>query len=421
MDEVVEERPQAISRLEQDPAHVPIRVAHLVSHPIQYFAPLYRELAKRPEIDLTVFFYSDATSRPFYDAEFGRTIAWDVPLLQGFRWQLLPSAVQARPPGGFLRRPNWDIVRHVMTGRYEVVWAHGYSHLTTWLVAAMTAVRGVPLLLREEQTLLRERSLFRRAVKGLLLRALFRRAHGLYIGEENRRYFRHYGVSPARLFPTPYCVDNSYFEERSAALARDRPRLRLDFGITDDAPVVLFCGKLNEQKQPLLLLEAFERVRARHACWLLLVGDGALRAAAEELVTQRRIPDVRFAGFLNQTEIATAYAASDFFVLPSTAKETWGLVVNEAMCFGLPCIVSDKVGCAPDLVRQGENGFVFPYQSAEHLAAAIERLVKDGELRDDLGARSRTIVRGYTIESCADGIVAACLAAARHQRNEDKT
>ena len=340
-----------------------------------------------------------------------------MPLLQGYRWKVLPSAVQASPPKGFLSRPNWDIVRHVMTGRYEVVWAHGYSHPTTWLAAAMSTVRGVPLLLREEQTLLRERSLLRRAAKRLLLGALFRRAHGLYIGEENRRYFRHYGVPPARLFPTPYCVDNSYFEERAAILALDRPRLRLNFGITDDAPVVLFCGKFNEQKQPLLLLEAFERVRARNACWLLLVGDGALRPAAEEIVAQRGIPDVRFAGFLNQTEIATAYAASDFFVLPSTAKETWGLVVNEAMCFGLPCIVSDKVGCAPDLVRQGENGFVFPSQSVEHLASAVERLVKDGELRNNLGVRSRAIVRGYTIESCADGIVAACVAAARHRRH----
>ena len=105
-------RPRDLHEVRQTPR---IRVAHLVSHPIQYFAPLYRELAKRPEIELTVFFfYSDATSRPFYDAEFGRTIAWDVPLLQGYRWKVLPSAVQASPPKGFLSRPNWDIVRHVI-------------------------------------------------------------------------------------------------------------------------------------------------------------------------------------------------------------------------------------------------------------------------------------------------------------------
>ena len=394
----------------------PIRVAHLVSHPIQYFAPLYRELAERPEIELTVFFYSDATSRSFYDAEFGRNIAWDVPLLDGYSWKFLPSAARTSVSGGLLRRPNWDIVREVMSGRYDQVWIHGYSDLTTWLVAAATGARDVPLLLREEQTLLRERPVIRRAAKSVLLRALFSRAFCLYIGEENRRYFRHYGVPSERLFPTPYCVDNDFFEARAAALRLDRSRLRLEFGVTDDAPVVLFCGKLNEQKQPLLLLQAFERVRARSSCWLLLVGDGALRPAAEELVALRGIPGVRFAGFLNQTEIAAAYAAADIFVLPSTAKETWGLVVNEAMCFGLPCVVSDRVGCAPDLVRPGENGFVFPYLSVEHLAEAIERLVDDEALRTSLGARSRAIVRRYTIECCADGIVAACLAAARRRR-----
>jgi glycosyltransferase involved in cell wall biosynthesis len=246
---------------------------------------------------------------------------------------------------------------------------------------------------------------------------VFRGAFGLYIGEQNRRWLLRHGVPHERLFSAPYCVDNQFFQHQAKILQARRAELRRELGITDDAPVVLFCGKLIAKKQPLLLLEAYRRIRHRQPCWLLVVGDGPLRPDAEAIVERQRIPGVRMLGFVNQGQLPAAYTAADLFVLPSAMHETWGLVVNEAMNFALPVVVSDKVGCAENLVRQGWNGFVVDSGGAAELAETIGRLVADTDLRRSFGDRSRQLIVDHSIGACADGIVAACQAAVSHRRS----
>lgn len=392
-----------------------VRVAHLVSHPIQYYAPLYRELASRPEIDLTVYYYSAATVREFHDPGFGRTVQWDTPLLDGYRSRFCPSAERTGVDTGWRCQPNWDVVREVVRGGYDVVWLHGYNHPTSVLAAVGARLSGARLLIREDQTLLDRRPWWKRIAKAVVLRALFSQATGLYVGAQNWRHYVHYGMPTHRLFAAPHCVDNRMLRERAAAIARDRRAIRAGFGITDEAPVVLFCGKLIEKKQPLTLIEAYARVRQEHPCWLLLVGDGHQRAAVEDLVRQRGLPGVLMAGFLNQSELPAAYTAADLLVLPSAWHETWGLVVNEAMNFGLPIVVSDMVGCAEDLIRPGWNGFVVPHRDVAALARAVATLVASPEMRATIGARSLTLVEEYSVERCADGIIAACLDGRRRE------
>jgi len=393
----------------------PVRVAHLVSHPIQYYAPLYRELASRPEIDLTVYYYCAATVGEFYDPGFARSIRWDTPLLDGYRSRFCSSAERTSLNAGWRNRPNWDVVREIVREGFEVVWLHGYHHPTSLLAAVAARATGAHLFIREDQTLLDHRPWWKRIAKAVVLRALFHQATGLYVGVQNWRHYAHYGMPTHRLFAAPHCVDNQMFRERAAALRGQRAVIRAGFGITDDAPVVLFCGKLIEKKQPLTLVEAYARVRQEHPCWLLLVGDGAERAAIQGRVTLRQILGVRMAGFLNQSELPAAYTAADLLVLPSVWHETWGLVVNEAMNFGLPIVVSDKVGCAEDLVRPGWNGFVVPHREVAALAEAIETLVASAERRAEFGQRSLGLVDEYSLERCADGIVAACLDGRRRE------
>ena len=196
----------------------PIKVVHLISHPIQYFAPLYRELARRPEIDLRVMYYSMQGAGAYHDPGFGRTVEWDVPMLDGYKTYISPSAKSRRATGGFDFRPDWNILRETLTSGCDVVWASGYQFLNTWFAAA-GQVAGYTLLLRDEQTLLTERAWWKRAVKLLTLPLLFRSVSGLYIGEENRRLFRRYGTPERRLFPAVYCVDNTALCGRRGALA----------------------------------------------------------------------------------------------------------------------------------------------------------------------------------------------------------
>lgn len=386
------------------------RVAHLVSHPIQYYAPLYQELARRPEIDLTVYFYSDASLGRFYNDEFGQEIQWDTPLLGGYESRFCSSARKKGVQAGFFQRPNCDIIRETAFGKYDVIWIQGYAHRTTWLAAVAASICGTKLLIREEQTLLNGRPWYKRVLKAVMLRPLFRSVCGLYIGENNRRYFEHYGMPVSRLFPARYCVDNDFFRRKAEELAPNRGEIRVGFGITDDAPVILFSGKFIEKKQPLLLIEAFAKVFKQTPCWLLMVGDGPLRQPMEDLIRRSKISNVILPGFLNQTELPRAYTAADIFVLPSKYMETWGLVVNEVMNFSLPVVVTDKVGCAADLVREGWNGFIVDHESVDALAMAMAELVKDRDMRQSLGRRSYDMVSNYSIKACADDIVAACLA-----------
>ena len=390
------------------PAREVPRVAHLVSHPVQYYAPLYRELARREAIDLTVFFYSAASIAAYHDPGFGRTVRWDRELLDGYRARFCPSAARTPAGAGWRRRPNWDVVRAVTEGGFDAVWLHGYNHPTSLLAAAAARAQGAALLIRDDQTLLHTRPWWRRAAKAVVLRSLFRRATGLYVGAQSRRHFAYYGIPAERLVAAPHCVDNEFFQSRAEALRSQRRTLRETFGVLDDAPVLLFCGKLIPKKQPLALLEAYARVRRERPCWLLMVGEGIERAAIEERVARHGLPGVRLAGFLNQSELPSAYAAADLLVLPSGWDETWGLVVNEALNFSLPAVVSDRVGCAEDLVRPGWNGFVVGHTDVGALARAIATLVAEPGARVLMGARGRSLIDRYSVERCADGIEAAC-------------
>lgn len=386
------------------PRAAPIRLLHVAHHPVQYFAPLYRELACRAQVDLTVVFASDIGARDYVDPGFCQQVRWDVPVTFGYRHRFLP---------GSRARRGLAAAGAVLVGRWDAVWIHGYSSPGAWLVVAACLLRRVPAFIRDEATLLDPRPRGRRLVKALALPVLFRLVRGLCIGRENRRFFERYGLAGNRLFLARYSVDNVFFRREAAALAPGRAALRRSFGLRPDLPVVLFSGKLVPKKDPLLLVRAFADVRRRSACSLLLAGDGPLRPAIEELVQREAIPDVRIAGFLNQSELPRAYAAADVAVLPSAERETWGLAVNEAMNFGLPVVVSDRVGCAADLIFDGENGLVVPNGSVPGLAAALETLVTDLPRCRRMGERAREIVAAYDVCDTADDIVAAVLQVAR--------
>jgi glycosyltransferase involved in cell wall biosynthesis len=395
----------------------PLRVLAAAAGPVFYQTPLYQRLAADPRIDLTVLFASSGGVRPYDAGLGGRPVVWDVDLLDGYNSRFVKKADRNEAGAGFLGLRDLDIVGPILGGRWDALWVHGYSYLTLWLAIAAATVRGIPVLVREEQTLLHERPVPRRWLRAAVLRGLFARASGLYIGSNNRRFFAHHGIPAERLHFVPYCVDNAALQQQAAELADRRAELRAGLGIGPGAgPVVLFVGKLIPKKQPLLALEAFAGVRRELPCTLLVVGEGELEGAMRARVARDGIPDVRFAGFLNRGQIAQAFAAANLFVLPSGRHETWGLVVNEAMNFALPVVVSDKVGCAADLVTDGDNGFVVAAGQAGPLISALRKLVESADLRQAMGRRSRERIDRWHYGLAAQGIIEACQAAAATHR-----
>lgn len=384
-----------------------IRLAALYSHPIQYFAPLFRELAARPEIDLTVYFCSRQGLDVSYDPQFGRAFQWDIPLLEGYKSAFLPNLRRGTDVDGFFRLINPSIITELVRHRYHALLVHGYEHATKWLAVMASKVCGTRLLLRGESHLLDPKPWYIWAAKELMLRRLLRATDKcLYLGQNNKNFYQRYGISENKLVHVPYCVDNAFFRESYRKLVARRKEIRRELMIEDDAPVVLYVGKLIPKKQPLLLFEAFSQVRQHQMCHLLYAGDGELRSQLETTIARSGIAGVHVIGFLNQSEIGKAYIASDILALPSRS-EPWGLVVNEAMNFGLPVVVSDRVGCAPDLVHSGKNGYIVPHNSSRALAEALEKLVVDADRRRAFGQRSVEIVQHWDVKRAADGILQA--------------
>jgi glycosyltransferase involved in cell wall biosynthesis len=388
-----------------------LKLVHVVTHPIQYFAPLYRELARRPELKFSVYFTKPDTSRGYLDSEFNQRIKWDVDLLGGYEHFFPTEKAGSGDHSKYNLTPTWSILRRIAQVQFDVLWVHGYVSANSWLAAAIARLKGKAFLLRDDQHNTNTQSFVKRNLKMAILPLLLSSAYPIYVGEANRRFFEYYRVPRDRLFPALHCVDNAFFERRYADLKPNRKVLRNSFGINDEAPVIIFAGKMVDKKKPGLLLEAFKQVRQCAKCHLLMVGDGGLLPSLKAQADTNKIPDVHWTGFLNQTDIPKAYAASDVLVLPSAYEETWGLVVNEAMNFRLPVVVSNKVGCAADLVRPGVNGFVFESGNADEFAGALNQLVANPELRQRYGEESARIVSAYTIETCASQIVAASLKA----------
>ncbi|MGO9620563.1 MAG: glycosyltransferase family 4 protein [Desulfobaccales bacterium] len=376
-----------------------IRLAYLVTHPIQYQAPLLRRLAREPGFDLTVFFCSDFSTKKFLDPSFGRVIDWDVPLLEGYRYEFL-RALGGRERVSFWRPFNYGLGRSLREGRFEVLWIHGYNRWFHWLAMWSAKRLGLKLLIRDEATLSGTRpNIGKRLLKAGFFAGLKRLADGfLAIGSLNREYYRHYGIPEEKIFWMPYAVDNTFFQTEARKAGVRREEWRRELGLAPGRPVILFLGKLEPRKRPADLLGAYIHLNRQAAVaeppYLLFVGDGEQRQPLEEVARDMQLEGVRFLGFKNQTELPAYYDLCDVLVLPSVS-EPWGLVVNEAMNAGKAIIVSDQVGCGPDLVRNGENGYIFPAGEVAALAAALSKVLADPETCHRMGARSRELISSW--------------------------
>lgn len=383
------------------------RVAYLVTHPIQYQAPLLRRIAREPSIDLTVFFCSDFSVSSYVDPGFQRTVTWDIPLLDGYRHEFLP-AFGRKNAVTFWRPLNYGLWSRLRSGGFDVVWVHGYARFFHLLAILMAKVLGLKVLVRDEATLLsKRRGPFKRMAKWIFFRGLNALCDGfLAIGSLNREYYIAHGVSKGKIFLMPYAVDNDFFEERAKKCYETRHAFRVALGLEVGRPIILYTSKLSRRKRAMDLLDAYSRIvdGLDPRPYLIFVGDGELRASLEWMAVRQKVHrDVVFAGFRKQEELPCFYDLCDVFVLPSV-QEPWGLVVNEVMNAGRPVIVSDQVGSGRDLVKDGENGYVFQAEHVDELAQALRNVLEDKGHRSGMGVRSLEVIRQWSFEQDVLGL-----------------
>jgi glycosyltransferase involved in cell wall biosynthesis len=383
------------------------RIAYLVTHPIQYQAPLLRLISAQSDIDLTVFFQSDMSLTAYADTGFGHSVKWDVPLVDGYKHEFLPGIRRHGVVTG--QRPiNWGFTSRFTRARFDALWVHGYARWVNWIAILCAKARGLAVLVRDEATLFStERSLMRQQAKRVFFSSLSRVADGfLAIGSANRDYYLAHGVPRQRIFDMPYCVDNEFFAGRAREAEGLMDPLRSDLGIEARQPVILYASKFEPRKRPGDLLLAYEKVIARTGPLtpqLVFLGDGELRPSLEAEARSKGLSEVRFLGFRNQSELPKFYALCDVFVLPSTS-EPWGLVVNEVMATGKPVIVSDHVGCARDLVHSGTNGFIYPAGDVDALATSLMRVLSNRDEARRMGQASRDIMAKWSFAEDIEGL-----------------
>lgn len=384
-----------------------VRAAILLTHPTQYHTPWFQELAKMSGIDIEVFYCLKPTEAQ-QGIGFGVEFQWDFPLLNGYRNSFLTNV--SRNPGFHFRGCDTPEIADLVGSRRFDAWIiNGWRVLSEWQAIRACWHQGVPMLIRGDSHLLEHRPLHTRAAKRILLgRWIPRFARYLTVGKLNEEYYRFYGADPARFFAVRHFVDTERFARQVAAATPHLPALRKRWNIPADVTCFVFAGKFIEKKKPLHLVKAVEGLVARrHRLHLLMVGDGNQREVCKFYAERHQLP-ITFAGFLNQSEIATAYAVADVLVLPSEC-ETWGLVVNEAMACGLPAVVSSRVGCAPDLVRQGKTGFVFHVGDLHDLIDAMSRYCKDKNVAVQHGRSAQALIQEFSVPEAAQTTRAAIL------------
>ena len=381
-----------------------LRVGILATHPVQYYAPWYRALARL--VDLDVFFSHRQTSEGQARAGFGVAFEWDVPVLEGYRSTFLRNTARHPDVSRFWGCVTPELSSIITRGRFDAFIVQGW--MTASYLQAIRACKrtGTPILVRGDSHLATPRSPWLRAVKWPAYRWLISQFDGyLVVGSRARAYVLHYGARADRCFDAPHSVDNQFFASHADAIRHERPSLRRECGVPEDGPAALFVGKLIDGKAADVFIESVARAAAHTSLTGLIVGDGPLRPTLEALARRLNAP-VRFAGFLNQTQLVRAYAMSDVLVVPSVS-ETWGLVINEAMASGLPAVVSSGVGAADDLVLPGRTGDVFPVGDVNALSTILVRVASDATYRAALGRNARAHICRFDTAATAAGTVHA--------------
>ncbi|MHB8677953.1 MAG: glycosyltransferase family 4 protein [Candidatus Acidiferrales bacterium] len=366
-----------------------LRVLLLCAHPTQYGSPMWRLIAQRSEMDILVAYCSLQGAESHMDPGFGVEVAWDVPLLDNYPWVQLKNCSPRPVTHKFFGLINPGVWRLIRSGRFDAVAIFtGYMCATFWIAVVAAKILGIPLLFGTDAHDLnpRNQGAWKTRIKQHLWPRLFRLADVVIAPSSGTvALMRSLKIPPEHVMLTPYVVHNEWWIEQAKHV--DRAAVRRNWNIPADAPVVLFCAKLQPWKRPQDLLRAFASANVPGS-YLVYAGDGPMRNVLETEAAGLGISDrIRFLGFVNQSTLPQVYCTSDLLVLPSE-YEPFGLVVNEAMLCGRGVIVSDRVGARFDLVQQNETGFVFPAGDVSALAGILKHVLSDYEQIRIMGERA---------------------------------
>jgi glycosyltransferase involved in cell wall biosynthesis len=387
-----------------------VKLAIVCTHPIQYYAPVFRALAQSDVLEPRVFYtWSQTAQAAPFDPDFGMRFAWNIPLLEGYKYLFVENTAKHPWPGRFFGVKTPTLSREIAACGADAVLVFGwpmYAHLHLLLES-----KGkLPVLFRGDSTLLDPIKPLRKLARYILLRWVYSHVDmAIAVGQNSRDYFQWCGLPSERIAFAPHSVDTLRFGDPTGEHERKASQWRTELGIPDASPVLLFAGKFTEKKDPLSLLEAFAKLNS--SAHLVLAGSGQLENSLRDRARERA--NVHFLPFQNQSEMPSVYRLADLFVLPSRGPgETWGLAMNEAMASGRPVIAGSRVGGARDLIEVGSTGWVFDSGNVAALVDVLDGAIalgREGLLK--MGETARKSISNWSTAVAAKGIESATLRA----------
>jgi len=375
------------------------RLAIITTHPIQYYAPLFRVLHRRHRIDIKVFYTWGQHSVHKFDPGFCKQISWDTDLLGGYSFEWAENTSTAPGSHHFQGIITPKLINQIAKYQPSAILVFGWAY-QSHLRVIRHFHHKLPVHFRGDSTLLDERPGLKSILKTIFLRWVYRHVDTVfYPGTNSKRYFMRYGLKENQLLFAPHAIDNDHF---TASRHTEAGELRRQLSLTDNDILILFAGKFEEKKDPLLLLDAFSKLN-RPEVHLLFAGNGRLEHALKLIAANRE--RVHFMDFQNQTVMPAVYQAADLFCLPSKGpQESWGLAVNEAMASARTVLVSDQAGCAVDLVKNAANGYIFEHGNAVDLLKKLNMLTESRESLIEMGSQSAEIIQDWNFTAIAEAI-----------------
>lgn len=370
------------------------RLAVITTHPIQYYAPLFRLLKQENLSFIIRVFYTQGQSQDvIYDKGFGISFKWDIPLLDGYDYTFVNNISRHPGTSSFRGIITPDLTKEIEEWHADAVLVVGWN-FSSHLHAIRYFHGKIPVFFRGDSNLLDEPAGFsiKKIVRRLFLRWVYRHIdYALYTGKANKQYYLAHGVKKKQLLFAPHAVDNERFSGNNEAYENKAASWRTRLGIKENICVYLFAAKLIKKKDPEILIKAFIGLQQKDTA-LIIVGNGKLETELKERYKSQS--GVFFISFQNQSMMPVVYRLGDIFVLPSKGPgETWGLAVNEAMASNRGVIVSDKCGCAADLVQTGKNGYVFYNGNINSLSDSMRSCLKNYQ---ELGYYSYSIIKSWS-------------------------
>ncbi|CAO6124620.1 RfaG Glycosyltransferase [Candidatus Pelagibacterales bacterium] len=375
------------------------RVAIFTTHLIQYQIPLFKKLAKI--IDLHVFFGSKQGLSSYHDKDFNKQIKWNIPLIKGYKYSILKNSNKISLDSFFF---NSSGIKEAIKKNFDKVIILGWNNIFYLKTFFWCLYYSSEIIIRSENNLYKKQPLFKKILKEIILRIFFKFINSfISIGSLNEEFYKYYGVKKNKIFRAPYSIDDNFFKKN---IVRNKQKWKKNNNISNQAKIFLFVGKLIKRKRVLDLIKVAQSKKLNNNSYFLIIGDGPLKKKLLQKINNLKLNNISILGFKSQNQLRFYYSLADVLILPSE-YETWGLVINEAMSAGVPCIVSDSCGAAKDMIIKYKTGFQYKNGNINQLIKLINLIINNKDILFDLKKNTFLYSRKFSLNKTVEGFLNA--------------